>query len=329
MKIIFVGALLTLALIKCPASAGTVEDCNQILNADLRLRACTEITEQSTYKPNEKAAAFSSLGETNANAGDARAAFSDFDASIRLNKNSPGAFSGRARAMLAAGDVRGAIADYGEAIRLSPGAASLYVARGHAFTVSQNLGAALRDLDQAVKLDPGSWSAHNERGVAYFRKGDFGQAERDFTQAISIAPLPDIYTNRGKMYEALNKKDEAIKDLRHALVNDPSIVDASDALQRLGLLDPVIAEAKERVQEGQKLAEANCSGCHAIGLSGSSPNHTALEFRNFYRQHPLLTLRASITQGVLATHTKMPQFNLSSEKVDQVVAYMNSLSSQR
>ena len=49
----------------------------------------------------------------------------------------------------------------------------------------------------------------------------------------------------------------------------------------------------------------------------------ALEFRNIYQRHALFQLRQPITRGVIATHSQMPQFQLSNEEMAAIVAYIN------
>ena len=325
------------------AVAGVVEDCHQERGPEVRVRACTEIIKGPSFKPEEKSLAYASRGKARADAGADREALADFTESIRLKKDNLSAFAGRGRARLALGNLAGSITDFSEAIRLSPASAELYVQRGHAYTVSKKADAAIGDLTQALRLDPRSWSAFNERGIAHGKKGDLVRAQggdaaaqeqyaaalEDYTAAIAIAPFPVIYANRGYLHESQGRTEDAIKDLRQALLGDPSLVDAKNALKRLGAAEAVTTETDRRVRQGATLAEKNCTSCHAVGASGVSPNKDAVEFRNVYRSHQLYALRESIAQGVIATHDKMPQYKLSFEDTDTIVAYINSLSTGR
>jgi tetratricopeptide (TPR) repeat protein len=86
------------------------------------------------------------------------------------------------------------------------------------------------------------------------------------------------YNNRGYVYEAQGRNDEAIIDFNSALLLDPSLIGARDGLRRLGAPETLLAQAEARVQQGKSLVEKNCSPCHAVGLSGESPNKKAPPF---------------------------------------------------
>src|SRR5271166_3301661 len=222
------------------------------------------------------------------------------------------------------------LSDYSEAIRLSPATANLHIARGHVYLSQGNLDASIRDLTEAISLNSRSASAFNNRGLALRKKGDLDGAMQDYSTAIAINPVYALaYENRGYLQEARGQRNAAISDLRQALLLDPSLVGARDALRRLGSWQPIASESDRRIREGQTLAERNCSGCHAIGAQGRSTNSKAPEFRNLSRLYTLLALREPITRGIAAPHDQMPQFVLSDEQVDTMVAYINSLSVSR
>jgi lipoprotein NlpI len=293
------------------AVADTVDECNRDrIQPEIRVRACTEIITNPSFGSDDKARAYASRGNAHANAGAIRSALTDFSESIRIKQDSVPAFAGRGRTKLLAGNRIGAIEDYTEAIRRSPASSELFVERAHVYVVSRQVDAAIRDLMEAIRLDPRNATAFNERGVAYFKKGDLARAQEDFTAAIAIDSLPEFYANRGDVLEAQGKPSDAIEDLRKALLGDPSLVYARQALERLGAIDAIALETDERVHQGKVLAEKNCSGCHAVEERGFSPNKEAPEFRNLNRRHPNSWLRVPIMKGVLATHERMPQFNL-------------------
>lgn len=240
------------------------------------------------------------------------------------------AFAGRGRAKFADKNLTGSIADYSEAIRLSPLTADLYVQRGHVYIVSNQLDAAISDLTEAIRLNPSSAQAFSNRGVAYVKKRDFDRAIDDYTAAIALFPFPELYANRGFIYEVQGRSHEAIDDFQYALLHDPSLIGARDALKRLGASeDAVTSKANERVRQGAALAEKSCSGCHAIGTTGVSPNKNATEFRNYYQKQPLFELRQPITRSIRAQHDLMQTRNLSDLEIDMIVAYINSLSTAK
>lgn len=339
---LWVGCLV-LAVIGQSAVAGVVDDCRQASGSAERVSACTEIVKSSSFKSDDKALAYASRGEAHADGGADRQALADFTESIRLKKNNVSAFAGRGRAKFALGNLQGAIADFSEAIRLSPAYADFYVQRGHVYTVIGNPDPAIRDFTEALRLVPANWSAFNERGIANALKGDvisaqakydlaqkyYNAALDDYTAAIAIVAHPVFYANRGYLRESQGKTEDAIKDFRQALLGDPSLVDAKRALERLGGSEPAATDSDELVRKGAALADKNCSGCHALGAMGVSLNKDATVFSDMFRKHQLYALRRPVTQAILATHEKMPQFKVSPQDVDTIVAYINSISTVR
>jgi tetratricopeptide (TPR) repeat protein len=292
--------------------------------------ACDEIIKSPSYGSDDKALAYRYRGELLTDAGENRSAIADFTESIRLKKDDVSAFEGRGRAKFADKDLTGSIADYSEAIRLLPLSADLYVQRGHVYIVSDQLGAAISDLTKAIQLNPSSAQAFNTRGVAYVKTRDFDRAIADYTAALALFPFPVIYANRGYAYEAQGRSHEAIDDLQYALLHDPSLVGAEDALKRLGVPQDVVSRQTDQlIRQGAALAEKSCSGCHAVGTTGISPNKNAAEFRNYYQNQPLFELRQPITRAIREKHDQMLMQNLSDKEIDTIVAYINSLSTAK
>jgi tetratricopeptide (TPR) repeat protein len=319
-------ACLVLAAAANGAVADMLADCSQGRNSDIRLRACSEVIASPAYGAADKALAYRNRGNARADAGANTQAVTDLDQAIRLRPDNAFGYAGRARARLAMRNTTGAIEDYNEALRLTPETASLYVGRGHARFVKGDLSAAIGDFTEAIRLNPNSPSAFNRRGLAYRRSGDLARAIDDYTAAITLNPVYALaYNNRGYVYEAQGRKDDAIADLQAALLLDPSLIGARDGLARLGIPKALLAETEMRVQEGKALVEQNCSGCHAVGARGSSPNKKAPEFRNIHERHASLALREPLSRGIAAPHDEMPKFALSGPQIDTIVAYINTL----
>jgi len=323
-------AVLLLAAFLRPAAADLIDECRGHPWSDVQLRACTEIIASPGFGLDAKALAYRYRGDARTDAGAFQQAIADFGESIRLRPDNVAALAGRARAEFSIRNFAGALSDYSEAIRLSPAAANLYIARGHVYLSQGNLDASIRDLTEAIRLEPRSASAFNNRGLALRKKGDLEGAMQDYSAAIAINPIYALaYENRGYLQEAQGQRNAAIGDLRQALLLDPSLVGAREALRRLGSWQSIASESDRRIREGQALAERNCSGCHAIGVQGRSPNGTAPKFRDLSRLYTLLALREPITRGIAAPHDQMPQFVMSDEHIDMIVAYINSLSTKR
>ncbi len=326
MRKAFVLAALLGAVWPAAAAADAVSDCSTGRNAQIRMRACTEVIDGPGYGVEEKVRALRSRGTARTDAGANRQAITDFSEAIRLEPGNAAAYAGRGRAKLSASDLDGAIADYGEALRLAPGSFAYLVGRGHAYLVKGAADLAIADFTEAIRINPQSPSAFNRRGLAWRRKGDLAKAIDDYTAAIQLNPIYALaYNNRGYAYEAQGRKDEAITDFQVALLLDPSLIGAKDGLKRLGAAIQLVAESEKRVREGKALVEQNCSGCHAVGPRGESPNAKAPEFRNLHARHASLALREPLSRGIAAPHDEMPRFTLSAAQIDSIVAYINSL----
>ena len=323
-------ASLAMAVVASQASADPLADCSRGRNAEVRLRACSEVIAGSAFDPDDKAVAYRNRGNARADAGAAAEALADFAESIKLRPNEAASHAGRGRARLTLGDSPGAIADYGEAVRLMPHSAPFLVGRGHARFVKGDLPDAIADFTEAIQVSPKSPSAYNRRGLAYRRSGDLARALDDYTKAITLNPAYALaYNNRGYVYEAEGRKEEAIADFQVALLLDPSLVGARDGLVRLGIPAAWLTATDERVKAGKELVEQNCSSCHAVGAAGVSPNKKAPEFRNLHARHPELALREPLSRGIAAPHDEMPKFPLSGPEIDTIIAYINSLSAAK
>ncbi|HWE18534.1 MAG TPA: tetratricopeptide repeat protein, partial [Hyphomicrobiaceae bacterium] len=136
--------------------ADPLADCSRGRNAEVRLRACSEVIASSAFGPEDKAVAYRNRGNARADAGAAADAIADFSEAIKLRPKDAASHAGRARAKVSLGDISGAIADYSEALRLTPDSASFLVGRGHARFVKGDLPDAIADFTDATRLNPRS-----------------------------------------------------------------------------------------------------------------------------------------------------------------------------
>lgn len=83
-----------------------------------------------------------------------------------------------------------------------------------------------------------------------------------------------------------------------------------------------------QLQEGQNLAEAHCSPCHAIGKDDDSPTRTNenTAFRDLHKRFPIAMLKKAAQTGTIEGHDEMPAFDFSSEEIKSLLAYIDSLS---
>lgn len=305
--------------------AGAIDECVPLSPTIVILRACTEIVKGPNFGSDQKALAYRYRGVARLSAGATQAAIADFTDAIRLKKEDALAFAGRGWAKFTDGDLAGSIADYNEAIRLPPASAILYSERGHVNIVAGKVDDAIRDLTEALRLDPKNANAFNTRGFAYAKKRDFVRALGDYNAAINLNPWAAVfYANRGYLYKALNKKKDAIDDLGHALRLDPSLTETMNALKRLQPAGMTRIETDRLIRQGKQVAEKHCGRCHAVETKDVSRDKNATEFRNLFRRHPNLTLRAPIERAIAVTHDAMPPFNLSFGEIEAIIAYIDS-----
>ena len=91
---------------------------------------------------------------------------------------------------------------------------------------------------------------------------------------------------------------------------------------------PAIADAD--VSPGRRIAEVNCSPCHAIDRIGESPNPKSPPFRTLAKRYPLEDLEEALAEGIVVGHNgaEMPQFQLTPAQIDRLLAYIKSISDQ-
>ncbi len=78
-------------------------------------------------------------------------------------------------------------------------------------------------------------------------------------------------------------------------------------------------------EEGRRYAQAYCSGCHAVGMTGASPNPEAPPFRVVVKRYPPDDLAETFNEGIVVGHPKMPPFVFSPERAGDLIAYLKTL----
>ena len=131
---------------------------------------------------------------------------------IKLHPKDPDAYISRGKNFTYKKQYRLAIDDFSKAIELDPGRAVVYNNRAVCYGSINDRDNALRDYDRSLKieLDP---VILNNRGVLFAQMRKYEAALNDYGKAIELKPdYISPYFNRAKVYEALNKTDEAKKD---------------------------------------------------------------------------------------------------------------------
>jgi mono/diheme cytochrome c family protein len=78
-------------------------------------------------------------------------------------------------------------------------------------------------------------------------------------------------------------------------------------------------------QHGKALLLANCSRCHAIERSGTSPHPQAPPFRGLEQRYPIDSLAEALGEGLLTGHPDMPEFVFEIADVSAILAYLKSI----
>lgn len=83
--------------------------------------------------------------------------------------------------------------------------------------------------------------------------------------------------------------------------------------------------APSMTEQGRAFVTARCSSCHAVGRSGDSPVAQAPPFRTLSARYPLENLAEGLAEGLYVGHPVMPEFELTPEEVDAVIAWIGSI----
>ncbi|MGH7005371.1 MAG: tetratricopeptide repeat protein, partial [Alphaproteobacteria bacterium] len=78
-------------------------------------------------------------------------------------------------------------------------------------------------------------SAFHDRALVYAQQKKYPEALDDLSRAqflVPASPLP--YFNRGRVYETMGKRDEAINEYKKARARAPRMKEPQEALRRLG-----------------------------------------------------------------------------------------------
>jgi cytochrome c len=90
------------------------------------------------------------------------------------------------------------------------------------------------------------------------------------------------------------------------------------------LTTSTIQAQEPRVERGRTFAQTSCAPCHAIGPVGESPLPKAPAFRTLHHRYPVEDIAESLAEGIKTAHP-MPQFQLDSGQIEDLIAYLKSL----
>lgn len=78
---------------------------------------------------------------------------------------------------------------------------------------------------------------------------------------------------------------------------------------------------------GRAFVERNCSTCHAVAATGDSPYAPAPPLRTLHEKYDVEGLAEAFAEGILVGHKgpkQMPEFVLTTEEIDDLIAYLKS-----
>lgn len=88
---------------------------------------------------------------------------------------------------------------------------------------------------------------------------------------------------------------------------------------------PDAAAAPASAAHGRVLVSRNCSGCHATGPTGASPNRAAPPMRTLHERYPIEDLSEAMSEGLMNGHTGMPVFSFSNAEAADIIAYLTRI----
>ena len=82
-------------------------------------------------------------------------------------------------------------------------------------------------------------------------------------------------------------------------------------------------------ENGQIIAQNQCSGCHAIGAEDVSPREDAPPLRTVLAEYDPDALADDFREGIHVGHPDMPDFDFGTRGVDSVLAYLLTINPER
>ena len=79
------------------------------------------------------------------------------------------------------------------------------------------------------------------------------------------------------------------------------------------------------IAEGKAIVQAQCSSCHAVGLSGQSPRVDAPPLRTVLANYNAESLADDFREHIHVGHPDMPDFDFGPQGTDEVIAYLKSI----
>jgi cytochrome c len=88
---------------------------------------------------------------------------------------------------------------------------------------------------------------------------------------------------------------------------------------------PAAAADQAQLKRGEELLQRDCSRCHAVGRTGTSPHKGAPAFRTLSKRYPIESLEEALAEGIVSGHPDMPEFSFDASDVGAIIAYLKSI----
>ena len=90
-------------------------------------------------------------------------------------------------------------------------------------------------------------------------------------------------------------------------------------------VEPEVRADASAAERGRALVEANCASCHAVAEADAGTARGAPAFRDLHKKYPVENLQEAFAEGIAVGHPAMPEFKMSPQQVQDVIAYLKLL----
>jgi mono/diheme cytochrome c family protein len=97
------------------------------------------------------------------------------------------------------------------------------------------------------------------------------------------------------------------------------------AISLSALASATTEDERSLEKRGEALLDTNCSRCHAIGRTGTSPDSAAPAFRTLGKRYPIDGLAEGLAEGFSVGHSDMPEFIFEPDDIAAILSYLKSI----
>ena len=174
----------------------------------------------------ESSVAQSSLGGVYMEEGNNPEALAHINNAISLDANNYKAWYNKGVLLMRKGDAAGGLSALNNAIRLKDYSKALFT-RALLYQQTGNYNAALPDIKRVLQQEPGNARAHYIYADCVEQQGNIEEALDAYTKAITLNDdEPLFYLRRGLVQAKLGRNKEGIRDMSHAIKQNPSYAEA-------------------------------------------------------------------------------------------------------